>query len=81
MRYKEFKDGVQLSRLGMGTMRLPILDNDNAKIDYEKAAKLVDDCMEQGVNHVTQPTFIMVGKSEEFLKSIGKISTGKFLCD
>ena len=50
MRYKEFKDGVQLSRLGMGTMRLPILDNDNAKIDYEKAAKLVDDCMEQGVN-------------------------------
>lgn len=79
MRYKEFKDGVQLSRLGMGTMRLPILDNDNAKIDYEKVAKLVDDCMEQGVNYYDTAYIYHGGKSEEFLgKALAKYPRESF---
>lgn len=79
MRYKEFKDGVQLSRLGMGTMRLPILDNDNAKIDYEKAEKLVDDCMEQGVNYYDTAYIYHGGKSEEFLgKALAKYPRESF---
>ncbi len=35
MQYKEFKDGVQLSRLGMGAMRLPV-KGDDSQIDYER---------------------------------------------
>ena len=37
MQYKTFKDEIQLSRLGMGVMRLPIADGNDAKIDYEKS--------------------------------------------
>ena len=36
MRYKKFKDGIELSRLGMGTMRMPVIDGNDAKIDFEK---------------------------------------------
>ena len=45
MQYKYFKDGIKLSRLGMGVMRLPVLDSDDSKIDFEKAQKLIDQCM------------------------------------
>ncbi|WP_461816196.1 aldo/keto reductase [Faecalimonas sp.] len=73
MIYKEFKDGIQLSRLGMGTMRLPILDKDNTKIDYEKATKLIDDCMKKGINYYDTAYIYHGGKSEEFLgKALAK---------
>ena len=79
MRYKEFKDGIYLSRLGMGTMRLPILDEDNAKIDYTKATKLIDDCMEQGVNYYDTAYIYHGGKSEEFLgKALAKYPRESF---
>lgn len=35
MQYKIFKDNIKLSRFGMGFMRLPVLDGDDSKIDYE----------------------------------------------
>ena len=41
MQYKAFKDGIQLSRLGMGVMRLPVNGSD-AEIDYEKAQAIID---------------------------------------
>ena len=34
MIYREFKD-IKLSMLGLGTMRLPLLDGDNSKIDED----------------------------------------------
>lgn len=32
MQYKEYKDGIRISRLGMGVMRLPVEDQDDSKI-------------------------------------------------
>ena len=37
---KEFQ-GMQLSALGMGTMRLPVFDGDDSKIDEEKTARIL----------------------------------------
>lgn len=50
MVYKEFQD-IKLSALGMGAMRLPVTDGDDAKIDEEKTAEMVAYAMEQGVNY------------------------------
>ena len=35
MQYKIFKDGIKLSRLGMGVMRLPV-KGDQSEIDCKK---------------------------------------------
>ena len=51
MRYKQFKDGIELSRLGMGNMRLPVIDGDDGQIDYEKAKAIIDLCVKSGVNY------------------------------
>lgn len=47
---KKFQD-LELSALGMGAMRLPVFDGDDAKIDEEKVSKMVDYAMKQGVNY------------------------------
>ena len=38
MIYREFQD-LRLSALGMGAMRLPVLDGEDSKIDEEAAEK------------------------------------------
>ena len=79
MQYKYFKDGVKLSRLGMGVMRLPILDGDDSKIDFEKAQKLIDQCMKSGINYYDTAYIYHGGKSEEFLgKALAKYSRDSF---
>ena len=50
MVYKSFQD-LKLSALGMGAMRLPVVDGDDSKVDEAAAAKMVDIAMEQGVNY------------------------------
>ena len=50
MIYKSFQD-LQLSMLGMGAMRLPVIDGNDAQIDEAAAIKMVDQAMEQGVNY------------------------------
>ena len=50
MIYTEFK-GEKISQLGMGTMRLPILDGDNEKIDEEQTLAMFDYAYEHGVNY------------------------------
>lgn len=47
---KKFQD-LELSALGMGAMRLPVFDGDDAKIDEAAAAKMVDYAMKQGINY------------------------------
>ena len=40
MIYKEFQD-IKLSALGMGAMRLPVINGDNSKIDENAVAEMV----------------------------------------
>lgn len=67
MEYKEFKDGIKLSRLGMGNMRLPVINGDDSRIDYEKAKKIIDQCMENGINYYDTAYIYHGGESERFV--------------
>ncbi len=66
MIYKEFK-GMKLSALGMGTMRLPVIDGNDGKIDEAAAAKLVDIAMENGVNYYDTAWGYHDGNSESVI--------------
>ena len=67
MQTKLFKDGIRLSRLGMGNMRLPRKGSDpEAPIDYDKAQKLVDMAIEEGVNYFDTAYIYHGGDSEVF---------------
>ncbi len=50
MIYREFQD-LKLSALGMGAMRLPVIDGDDARIDEETAAGMVSYAMSHGINY------------------------------
>ena len=50
MIYKEFQ-GLKLSALGMGAVRLPVIDGDDAKVDAAAAQEMVDYAMEHGINY------------------------------
>ena len=50
MIYRDFQD-VKLSALGMGAMRLPVVDGDDSKIDEAAAFAMVDEAMAWGVNY------------------------------
>ena len=50
MIYKDFQE-LKLSALGMGTMRLPVLDGDMTKIDEEATANMVAYAMKKGINY------------------------------
>ncbi len=63
MNYRDFKD-TQVSLFGMGCMRLPVIDGDNAKIDEEQMFKMVDYAIEQGVNYFDTAWAYHSGQSE-----------------
>lgn len=66
----KFKD-TQVSRLGLGTMRLPcktlLKRESNPLIDYSKAQELVDIAYKNGVNYFDTAYMYHVGKSEKFI--------------
>lgn len=65
-----FKD-TKLSRLGLGTMRLPVKTKikreANPLIDYKEAQKLVDYAIANGINYFDTAYMYHVGKSEKFI--------------
>ena len=60
---KEFQD-LKLSMLGLGAMRLPVLDGDDAKIDEAAVEKMVDYAMKQGINYYDTAWGYHSGNSE-----------------
>lgn len=66
MTYKEFQ-GLKLSALGLGAMRLPVIDGNDSKIDEAAAARMVDYAMEQGINYYDTAWGYHDGNSEQVI--------------
>ncbi len=77
MIYNTFKD-KKLSALGMGCMRLPVLDGDNSKIDIEKSKEMVAYAIKEGINYFDTAWGYHEGQSEivigELLKAYDRES-------
>lgn len=63
MVYRPFQD-KQLSALGMGAMRLPVIDGDDNRIDEQVAEKMVAYGMEHGINYYDTAWGYHSGQSE-----------------
>ena len=67
MIYKTYKDR-ELSRLGMGNMRLPVhAEQEGRPIDYAKAQEIIDYAMANGINYFDTAYVYHNGESEKFL--------------
>lgn len=75
---KNFQD-KHLSALGMGAMRLPVLDGDDAKIDEAAVEKMVAYAMEHGINYYDTAWGYHSGNSEIALgKALAKYPRENF---
>ena len=63
MIYNEFQ-GKKLSALGMGCMRLPVVDGDDSKIDVEATKEMLAYCMNKGINYYDTAQGYHNGQSE-----------------
>ncbi len=63
MIYRDFQD-LKLSALGMGAMRLPVIDGNDGVVDEKAAAEMVDYAMSQGVNYYDTARGYHEGNSE-----------------
>ena len=50
MIYRNFQ-GMQLSALGFGAMRLPVINGEDGRIDEAQALRMVDTAMKNGINY------------------------------
>ena len=78
MIYKKFQD-LELSALGMGCMRLPVIDGDDAKVDEAATFQMVDEAMSGGVNYYDTAWGYHNGNSELALgKALARYPREKF---
>ena len=63
MIYKDFQ-GMKLSNLGLGCMRLPVVDGNDAVVDQAAVEEMVSQAMERGVNYYDTAWAYHGGNSE-----------------
>ncbi len=63
MIYRDFQD-MKLSGLGLGAMRLPVIDGDDSRIDEAAATQMVAYAMEKGINYYDTAWGYHSGQSE-----------------
>lgn len=71
MVYRDFQE-LSLSALGMGTMRLPVMDGDDGRIDEAAAAEMVSYAMSHGINYYDTAWGYHNGNSELVMGKILK---------
>ena len=72
MLYNTFKD-LSLSALGFGAMRLPVLNGNEAEIDEEETARMVDYAIKAGINYFDTAWGYHSENSETVMGNILKI--------
>lgn len=70
MIYRDFQD-IKLSGLGLGMMRLPVIDGDDSRADETAAGEIIDYAYKNGVNYFDTAWGYHNGNSE--------LTAGKFL--
>ena len=69
MIYNDFQD-LKLSALGMGCMRLPVIDGNDSAIDQQAAAEMVAAAMAAGCNYYDTAWGYHGGNSEPVMGKI-----------
>lgn len=65
---RKYKDtDLEVSLLGLGCMRLPLVEGSTTEIDYEKAQEIVDYAYSNGINYFDTAYPYHGGQSEKFI--------------